>query len=80
MEHPPTNQGLDQTSHITADAWLEFFALCLEFSEVARLRQAARLAEVPATSSTTDEASVQPKPKPSRKKRILPKGQNAPHT
>lgn len=41
MEHSPTNQGMDQTSHISAADWEQFFFLCLEFLAIARERRAA---------------------------------------
>jgi hypothetical protein len=40
MKHPPVTQGLDQASHLPAEAWEQFFMLCLEWAEVARKRRA----------------------------------------
>jgi hypothetical protein len=51
MEHIPTNQGLDQMSHISADAWEQFFLMALDLAETARMRRATRLEA---------EASAQP--------------------
>lgn len=44
MQYPPITQGLDQTSHLSSDAWEELFRLALDYADVIRQRRAARLA------------------------------------
>ena len=40
VHHYPNTQGLDQATQVPADAWVQFFALCREYAQVARQRKA----------------------------------------
>jgi hypothetical protein len=39
LHHYPNTQGLDQATQVPADAWVQFFALCREYAQMARRRQ-----------------------------------------
>lgn len=50
LHHYPSTQGLDQATHVSADAWVQFFALCREYAQLARQRQAEQQKAIEVTS------------------------------